>query len=741
MRFVVVHKVTSFLMVLTSLLALVASGELHPLVSALALGGLAVSWFWEPPRVDPARYDTAWNVLTLLMLAKTMVDVFSAGSLLLSGVHFIVFLSINKAFNRRTSRDYLQLYVVSFLQMVAATALNSDLVYGVLFLAYIVFTTWTLILFHLKREMEENYLLKYGDSLQGRPVQVQRVLNSRKLVGGHFLLATSLVSLVVFAGALSFFFLFPRVGFGFFFKKSRPGIMMSGFSDRIELGSFGVIKDDPTVVMRVEFADPALRTLAEPYWRGIAFDHYDGHTWTKSRANTRRTVRPTGDHYDVRPDREPEGPTIEQAIYLEPMESRVLFGLSRLHHVRLDQPAAGSGVPLGRYRGIQIDQEGDVFYEQSDEVAFRYFVTSEPPIVDARLLRRPLSDFHRVLERAPYARYLQLPVDLAPRVRALAHQVVGDATTVGEAVDRLERHLRSDYAYTLDLQRDPSLPPVEDFLFVQRKGHCEYFATAMVIMLRAVGIPARSVNGFLGGTWNAYGGYLAVKQGNAHAWVEVLLPEERCSGPGACTWVEHWLTRDPTPAGAAVTASTGLLDTLQQYADALRLRWYKYVIEYDLEQQIGALATLRRAWRAAFGEPGDRKGRGRGGQAPSGRRVLGWALAVLLGAAILWLAFRRLRAGPPDAAAVAERRTAAVATLYAEMARQYGALGLARGPTTTASEYLRQLERRAAPQLDIARDIIDLYEAVRFGGAAPDPARTAALGRAVRTIGRPARSS
>ena len=111
---------------------------------------------------------------------------------------------------------------------------------------------------------------------------------------------------------------------------------------------------------------------------------------------------------------------------------------------------------------------------------------------------------------------------MARTVGCAVGRSVGCTTGVGEAVDRITAHLRKNYGYTLDLRRDDRYAPLEDFLFVQRRGHCEYFSTAMVILLRTLGIGARSVNGFMGGTWNDYGGYLAVSQGDRlAAWVVV----------------------------------------------------------------------------------------------------------------------------------------------------------------------------------------------------------------------------
>ncbi len=724
MRFVLVHKVCSYLMVATSFAALITSGELHPLISLGAGVGLFASWWWEPPRIEPGRLELPWNIATLAMLAKTAFDVLTGGPLIISGVYFILFLAINKLFNRRASRDYLQLYVLSFLQIVAATTLNTDLIYAALFAAYIVFTTWTLILFHLKREMEENYLLKYGDSLQGRPVQVQRVLNSRKLVGGRFLLATSGVSLAVFIGATALFFLFPRVGVGLFFSQRRAGITMTGFSDKVELGHFGRIKDDPTVVMRVEFDGDRPDDRLPRYWRGIALDHYDGKTWTKTTKSTAHIQADAG-KIPINPRRREVAPdAVRQRIYLEPMDANVLFGLSRLTHIELER-RPGPEI-LARRRAVRIDVQGDVQYFQQDEVAFRYTAYSEAESDTARALTRPLEAYRATVRSyGPRYPFTQLPPNLDPRVHALARQLVGDARTIGEAVTRVEHHLRTGYAYTLDLKRDERLPPLEDFLFVQRRGHCEYFATAMVILLRAEGIGARSVNGFLGGHWNDFGEYLAVSQGEAHSWVEVDL----LATPG---FPDHiWSTRDPTPAGTGRPRTSGVLwDRLLQYTDALRLRWYKYVIEYDLQKQVGALVQLESWWKGRFGGAKDDHEAPAAGPT-STRTIIAAVLLLLVAGAVPLVVIRRGRGGR----AAQARHQAAVARLYQQLTDAYARLGFVRAQTTTAREFLQQLERRRAPDVDLARAVVSLYESVRFGGAPLAAAAVAPLRARIKRIG------
>src|SRR5690606_9489454 len=110
------------------------------------------------------------------------LDVLVGGDFLLGGAHFLLYLLVAKLCNRRTCKDYQHVYVLSFLMLVSGTVLNAELTYGLFFLGYVVAATWALILFHLRREMEDNFLLKHSDDLSSERVQVARILNSRRIV-------------------------------------------------------------------------------------------------------------------------------------------------------------------------------------------------------------------------------------------------------------------------------------------------------------------------------------------------------------------------------------------------------------------------------------------------------------------------------------------------------------------------------------------------------------------------------
>ena len=125
--------------------------------------------------------------------------------------------------------------------------------------------------------------------------------------------------------------------------------------------------------------------------------------------------------------------------------------------------------------------------------------------------------------------------------------------------------------------------PVADFLFNVRSGHCEYFATAMAVMLRTQGIASRVVNGFLPGEYNEAAGAYTVRQSDAHSWVEVYFPQ-----------TNSWVTFDPTPpAGRTSRARSGLAGQLSKYSEALELMWFQYVIGYDKQEQRSLATSLR----------------------------------------------------------------------------------------------------------------------------------------------------
>jgi hypothetical protein len=284
----------------------------------------------------------------------------------------------------------------------------------------------------------------------------------------------------------------------------------------------------------------------------------------------------------------------------------------------------------------------------------------------------------------------------------------------------VERYLKTQFGYTLQLGNNAPEDPLAHFLFVRKEGHCEYFASSMTVMLRTLGIPARIVNGFRGGEFNDISGSYVVRAADAHSWVEAYFP-----GSG-------WLSFDPTPPGQRGPA-TGWRRFLL-YMDAMREFWAEWVVNYDFQHQQSltsglarqgrfAARDLRQWWREKYRELLSvfRNAQERAAQRP--REVGMWSvlglalLIVLFNVPRMWRGVRenRLARSPqknPDAAAT---------IWYRRMLRLLARRGWQRAPAQTPKEYVATI----GDELLRARmaDFTSHYERARFGHSANDAAK------------------
>jgi len=578
------HKVGTYLMVASTFCALWLGRAFDPVVGGVVTVLGVASWFWEQPRMDPSRFGRAWTAVTVgFLLLCGYLLFFTEQGFVQVGVYLVLFLTTAKLFQRARLVDYLQLFALSFLLLAAATAFNEDLTFGLFFIVYVVCGVLTFAMHHLRVQLEEN-VARGG-------------MRTRQLFGFQYLSVLSVLALLIFAASVAFFFLFPRMGFGFFVQKSREGAQTTGFSESVELGSHGAIKSDTTVVMRIEFPAGRPEDTSDLHWRGITFDHYDGTRWT-STLNEEQGLSSNADwSFELpHPGHMPRGDGLEQRIYLEPIGSAVMFGLHELSRVELADKDKTAATILNRHQ-LSVSPGGDVRHLvrsrprarfEPPTVGYQYLATSDvgsPPV--ARLKESPPELRLVGLNRDAARAYVQLPKG-SERLAALAKEVSSGADNDYDRVNRVEGYLKENLTYTTDLPDPGDMSPLDAFLFKHRKGHCEYFATALVMMVRSLGIPARSVNGFLGGQWNDFDDFLAVRNADAHSWVEVYFPGEG--------WVEF----DPTPSAGNVSDQTSFWDPATELWDSLRFKWVKYVIEYDLETQV---EFLRKASEALGDSP------------------------------------------------------------------------------------------------------------------------------------------
>jgi hypothetical protein len=179
--------------------------------------------------------------------------------------------------------------------------------------------------------------------------------------------------------------------------------------------------------------------------------------------------------------------------------------------------------------------------------------------------------------------YLQVPPRLDPRVTLLAHEITRDAASAYDKGRAIESYLKTQFRYTLDLKPVANRDPLSEFLFDLKEGHCEYFASAMVIMLRTLGIPARIVNGFQMGEFNDLNDYYTVRESDAHSWVEVYFQRS-----------DAWIEFDPTPsAGINDYTGGGMIARLRRFADAMEVFWLDYVVTLDQDEQASLMVEIQ----------------------------------------------------------------------------------------------------------------------------------------------------
>ena len=319
--------------------------------------------------------------------------------------------------------------------------------------------------------------------------------------------------------------------------------------------------------------------------------------------------------------------------------------------------------------------------------------------------------WHRDLYRLPepiLERYLQIPERMdSGRVSQLAAEWARDFATPYEKARAVERHLRTDYGYSLETRLVPGGDFVGHFLFESREGHCEYFATSMVMMLRTLGIPSRIVNGFYSTEWSNLSRVFTVRQKDAHSWVEVYFDNY------------GWMTFDPTPPGGLgrTLTSNALVRGLQSLLDAARVRWYRHMIDYDYTSQIGIVrGVIRLAHKVGKVVERLQLSSSRGiassfGQA--GRKVGTVAVALALVALCVALVYAGLsfRVGTGGRRACPGKRKP-FSGPYAELLRRLKRLGYVRITSETPREFALRVAR--APGLEPVRPITESYYAERF---------------------------
>jgi transglutaminase-like putative cysteine protease len=704
MSFNTYFRASSYAMLATGALSLAASGGLNILLALAFACVLVCAWNLEDSRWHvPERAGLA---IVLLSLPLFYLDwKYNTSGEERIGVaalaHLILFLSTIKLLQKKADRDWVFLYLISFFEVLLAAGLSiSPLFLGTLGL-YMLTAFSTVIAFEIKKaqrnvKVSETRLLVAPDATLFRRLTKRGLQHT--LGEARRLPLVSLVLLVmIFAVALPLFFIAPRFGGSAFARGGGSSTKVTGFSETVKLGDIGQLQQSNAVVMRVrvERESPAQNLR----WRGIALDKFDGRVWSRSNLesvtyrdkNLYQFEAPASLHY-----------LTTQTFFIEPVDTPVLFAAPRAIAVQ------------GALPFVRLDREGAITTRQHplDRITYKAISdTTEPEVSALRADLRPYAQ--------NFSRYLQLPENLDPRIGRLAREwlISAGARNRYDAARVIEQHLQRDYGYTLEMKAGGS-EPLADFLFNVRAGHCEYFSTAMAVMLRTQGVAARVVNGFQRGEYNDAADVYTVTQKDAHSWVEVYFPE-----------TDSWVTFDPTPPdGRTVRLSTGLVSRLGKYAEAMELYWNQYVIGYDRQEQRSLATSLRTqvlTLREVLAQVMDEAKAGvaewvRGLQnagglsGAAGARSRAWVLlivAVLLTALLLLIVYRIRRLGFRRGLRVwrREEERASVVKFYERMINVLARQGMRREKNETPLEFAG-----ATGISDVLR-ITRAYNRVRYG--------------------------
>ncbi|RIK89644.1 MAG: hypothetical protein DCC71_25895, partial [Proteobacteria bacterium] len=548
------RPLASYAIVLVSAAALALTGQVSTLALALHAAAVVAS-------LRTRSAPGAWQKRPLALNAGLVFALCFAAALWLRGAlalvalaHFTHLAQALQLLDARARRSDFLLVALALFQMILAANLTDSILFPPLLLAFLVATVWTLIQHTLWMEA----------------IRAGEVWSAQRAVAPRLLRTTLLASAASVALAFVIFLLLPRLQSGPLLTGNGLGGASAGFSDRVSLGDIGRIRRDPTLALRVETLRGEAPPQAEAYWRGLAFDHFDGRSWSVT-PSVREPIAPASD-LGVRVGWSKSPPDLVQRVLREPVASGVLFG---------------AGAPLrleGGLGRIQADRNGGLYAPDTSQERVQYTIASRTRWPDAAALRT-----ERALppERAG-ERYLALPA-LAPEVHALAREITASSDDDAARALAVERWLREHGRYSdtppADRPGDPR-SPIERFLLERTEAHCEYFASAMVVLLRAVGIPARLVNGFAGGRTNEFGGFVEISRADAHAWVEVHF--ERAG----------WVPFDPTPPDLRLRGAHGdWLAELRDLAGAAEHWWYQHVVEFDRSAQLRALRSGWIAWQ------------------------------------------------------------------------------------------------------------------------------------------------
>lgn len=544
-------------------------------------------------------------------------------SQLLNVANALIFLQIILMFQRKHDRIYWQLITLSLLQVIVAAALNLGFAFGLMLCIYIAAAILTLALFSVHRELRGIPVDHSPGGGSTERFTWQAVDNSTTFVlSASFLGRLLWMATFTILGTILIFFAIPRYS-SRAWQPQEQQVRTVGYNDEIELDNISKILENPEQVMRVEFTRLDRTPFYfddEPYFRGSVVDKYraDSGKW--------KSVLLADGSVPLNRIGSPDlSDVVIQKITLQPGEHAVLFNVSPCYA----SPDESRELFLKKHsRQLSLGQE-----RQSHKSPLRFQLLTDafnngiqsrwtPALTALGSVpqdgEEEADSFDYELETliSPWGRLYNQRVSRLELIKQTTDQLIAEKQLVGgspyQIALALEKYFleSADFQYSLQMStsRNHSLDPIVDFITNHRRGHCEYFSSALALMLRSQGIPARLVIGYKGGDFNGMGAYFTVRQLHAHAWVEAYVPEQFIPAgviPNERRTNGAWFRLDPTPVGGrgtALNSQSPVMVKINEFFDYCQVLWDDYVLGLNSTRQQQSIykPVIRATKQAAY---------------------------------------------------------------------------------------------------------------------------------------------
>ncbi len=720
-RLSIVMRVASGTLVFSGYLALASVLQYGPgilLLPAILLP-LAPMGAWLEQHVY------AWRVLRRVVALIYLCFIpFSLGvfTLIDAVVALVIFIQAYLLLGEKNERVYYEIYLMAFFLLLAAVVQAPEPLIAIALLLFAVSAVWAFTALRMQTEAASSPARGAPEvrSLQGDKTKSVATVHAGDVAVGNvfdfgLFLSLSVLSVIVIALTVVVFLFTPRVEAGWLGRRD-PQRAMTGLSETVSITGGTSIVEDQSVVMHVRFPDEpegVLQPSSALYWRVSTLARFVGDEWSRRGLN---------DHYE---------PDVEQffsrpsraALHTDGMEEgrRARDYARMVYQVVYMDDVPTQGIPiLDLPQGIRISGDPSntsVSWDTSADFTMQlqtrgsrrlqYEAYSEIVPRDPDALRRASLDY-RFMEPRDYS--LLTHHDLLPETQQLALELTDEYPSIYDKVAALEDFLGSEaFAYTLDV---PLLPPensMDAFINEIRHGHCELFASALALMARSLGIPARVVSGFRGGEYMPGEQAYVVRASMAHLWAEVLIPEH------------GWIRFDPSPRSEVMPTGLARMQMAWSlYLLRAKMFWFQEVVGFEGGIRLDQInwpwrGTPRRSpapEQPDPAKPADQPGTMRNIALLLQHRAiqLGAIVACIVGMAFI---FRSWRRNAPRITLNRDQRR--MQKLYLRFRRALSRFGVDCA-NKTAGELRRELTTLGLSETTGLNEFINLYNAVRFGG-------------------------